>query len=143
MILQNKKIKALLGYCHNKSFGPYSLPVKFQNIICANYTKHKGLIYGPGLGEPIFSKNHIQLRSMIKDGNKFNGIVMLSFYMLPKIKKKRKEIFDLAIRNHKEIHFVIENLVFQNLKDIKKIEDIFSYQKFTQNSEMIFEKLKK
>ena len=49
MSLQNKKIKSLLGYCHNKSFGPYSLPVKFQNIICANYANKLKLIYGPGL----------------------------------------------------------------------------------------------
>ena len=47
MTLQNKKIKALAGYCHNKPFGPYSLPVKFQNIINAKYAYKKNLIYGP------------------------------------------------------------------------------------------------
>lgn len=143
MISQNKKIKALLGYCHNKSFGPYSLPVKFQNIICANYAYKKNLIYGPGLGEPIFSKNHFQLRSMIEEKNSRDGIVMLSYYMLPKTKEKRYDIFKLAIKNKKEIHFVIENIVFKSKEDIKKIEDLFSYQKFTEKSELIFKKLKK
>ena len=89
--MQNKKIKSLLGYCMNVPFGPYSLPVKFQNVICANYAKKKNLIYGPGSGEPIFSKNNLLLESMIKYKNKENGIVMLSFYMLPNKKKKKNE----------------------------------------------------
>ena len=143
MISQSKKIKALLGYCHNKSFGPYSLPVKFQNIICANYAYKKNLIYGPGSGEPIFSKNHFQLRSMIEEKNSRDGIVMLSFYMLPKTKKKRYDVFEIAIKNKKEMHFVIENIIFKSKEDIKKIEDLFSYQKFTEKSELIFKRLKK
>ena len=143
MTSQNKKIKALVGYCHNKSFGPYSLPVKFQNIISANYAYKKNLIYGPGQGEPIFSKNHLQLKSMIRGPYNLNGIVMLSFYMLPKSKQKRYEIFKLAIKKKREIHFIIEDIILRDNKDIKRIEELFSYQKFTENSESIFKKLKK
>tara|TARA_B100001564_G_C20342062_1_gene534992 strand:- start:140 stop:571 length:432 start_codon:yes stop_codon:yes gene_type:complete len=143
MSLQNKKVKSLLGYCHNKSFGPYSLPVKFQNIICANYANKLKLIYGPGLGEPIFSKNHLQLKSMIKTKDTSSGIVMLSFYMMPKSKMKRLELFNLAFKFKKEIHFVIENMFFKNRNDIKKIEQIFLLNKFTKNSDLIFNSLKK
>ena len=52
-------------------------------------------------------------------------------------------IYDLALKNKKEIHFVIEDIRFKHKKDIKKIEDLFSYQKFTKNSEDIFDNLKK
>jgi sporadic carbohydrate cluster protein (TIGR04323 family) len=81
-------MKALIAYCYNKSFGPYSIPVKFQNIICRDYVQKLNLIFGPGQGEPIFSKNFFTLKSMIKEGKKNYGIVMLSLYMLPKKKKK-------------------------------------------------------
>ena len=138
MNLQNKKIKSLLGYCHNKSFGPYSLPVKFQNIICANYVNKLNLIYGPGLGEPIFSKNHLQLKSMIKSKDATSGVVMLSFYMLPENSKKRLEIFNLTLKNKKELHFVIENISFKRRSDIKEIEQLFLLKNFTDKSEDIF-----
>ena len=143
MSSQNKKIKALLGYCYNKSFGPYSIPVKFQNIICQNYANKLKLTYGPGSGEPIFSKNHYQLRSMLQDTNQSNGIVMLSFYMMPKSKEKRNNLFKLALNNKKELHFVIEDIKFKNKKDIKKIEDLFLFRKFTSDGEIIFNNLKK
>lgn len=143
MSLQNKKIKSLLGYCHNKSFGPYSLPVKFQNIVCANYTNKLNLIFGPGLGEPIFSKNHLQLKSMIKTKDVTSGIVMLSFYMLPKTSKKRLVIFNLALKNNKELHFVIENISFKKKTDVKKIEQLFLLKNFTDKSNDIFNSLNK
>ena len=143
MSLQNKRVKSLLGYCHNKPFGPYSLPVKFQNIVCANYTNKLNLIYGPGLGEPIFSKNHLQLKSMIKNMDKSTGIVMLSFYMLPKTKNKRLEIFNLAITNNKELHFVIENIALKKKQDIYKIEQLLLLKNFTEESDKIFTSLRK
>ena len=46
-------MKALIAYCYNKSFGPYSIPVKFQNVICRDYVQKLNLIFGPGQGEPI------------------------------------------------------------------------------------------
>ena len=141
--LQNNKTKVLIAYCYNKPFGPYSLPVKFQNILCENYTRKLNLIFGPGIGEPIFSKNFFALKSMIKDSKKNSGIVMLSLYMLPAVKKKRLEIFNLALNSYTELHFVFENISLKNKKDISKIESIFFFKKFTKKSRSVFNNLKK
>jgi sporadic carbohydrate cluster protein (TIGR04323 family) len=140
MISSPGKINTLLGYAWNRSFGPYSLPVKHQNLLCKDYTTQKKLIYGPAQGEPIFCSNHIQLRTMILDLNKNEGIVMLSMYMLPKEEGKRLQIYNMILKKKTELHFVIENNFFKSKKDMR-IEEILKYLSITKQIEKIFEKL--
>ena len=74
---------------------------------------------------------------MIKTKDTSSGIVMLSFYMMPNSKIKR---FNLALKFKKEMHFVIENM-FLKIEMIC-IEQIFLLNKFTKNSDLIFNSLK-
>ena len=53
-------------------------------------------------------------------------IVAYSLFQLPENKKIRSQVYKKIIKSKKEIHFAVEGLKITNIKDIKKIEDIWS-----------------
>ena len=63
---KNNKDKILRGYVQNNKFGPYCLPVTFQNKLLKQYCDEKDKIFALPQGEIVFSKNYIQLRSLIE-----------------------------------------------------------------------------
>ena len=93
MKLSPKK-NILRSYVTNRKFGPYYLPVRFQNKLLKQYCEEKNKIFTLSTGEIVFGDSYIQLRSLIKDINKNEGLVLISTYVLPKDTKFRNEIID-------------------------------------------------
>ena len=58
-----KKNQTLRGYVQNTNFGPYSLPVPFQNKLLKQYCEEKNKKFALPQGEVVFTKNHFQLKS--------------------------------------------------------------------------------
>lgn len=135
-------MKVLQGYAWNKSFGPYSLPVKFQNQLCKLYSNQNSYIYAPAQGEPIIS-SVFQLKSMLNEIKKNEEIVMLSMYMLPKVKNERKKIYNIVLKKKTKLHFVIENKIFSGTGSETEFENYFNYLNFIKDSNFLFKLLKK
>ena len=55
-----KKIQTLRGYVQNTKFGPYSLPVPFQNKLLKQYCEDKKKKFALPQGEVVFSKSYFQ-----------------------------------------------------------------------------------
>ena len=143
MNFKNNKYKTLRGYVQNNKFGPYCLPVAFQNKLLKQYCEEKNKIFALPQGEIIFSNNHIQLRSLIKKLKHNEGILMMSIFMLPKLKGDRNKIFLSLIKRKIECHFLIENLVAKSKEDYEKVDNIINLNLYQKDSTKIFNLLKK
>ena len=140
---KNNKDKILRGYVQNNKFGPYCLPVTFQNKLLKQYCDEKDKIFALPQGEIVFSKNYIQLRSLIEKLRKNEGIIMMSIFMLPEKNKDRDKILIKLIKKRIECHFLFENIVVKNQKEYQKIDNIIKLNSFQKDSAKIFKKKKK
>jgi sporadic carbohydrate cluster protein (TIGR04323 family) len=121
----------LKPYVTNKKFGPYYLPVRFQNKLLRQYCEEKNKIFSLPTGEITFGDSYIQLRSLIKDIKKNEGLLFISTYILPKDNKFRNEIMNNISKKNIECHFIFENLICKSKNDFKKINVFFKLRNFT------------
>lgn len=125
------KMNLLKPYVTNKRFGPYYLPVRFQNKLLRQYCEEKNKIFSLPTGEITFGDSYIQLRSLIKDIKKNEGLLFISIYILPKDNKFRNEIINNISKKNIECHFIFENLICKSKNDFKKINVFFKLRNFT------------
>jgi sporadic carbohydrate cluster protein (TIGR04323 family) len=125
------KMNLLKPYVTNKKFGPYYLPVRFQNKLLRQYCEEKNKIFSLPTGEITFGDSYIQLRSLIKDIKKNEGLLFISTYILPKDNKFRNEIINNISKKNIECHFIFENLICKSKNDFKKINVFFKLRNFT------------
>jgi sporadic carbohydrate cluster protein (TIGR04323 family) len=125
------KMNLLKSYVTNKRFGPYYLPVRFQNKLLRQYCEEKNKIFSLPTGEITFGDSYIQLRSLIKDIKKNEGLLFISTYILPKDNKFRNEIINNISKKNIECHFIFENLICKSKNDFKKINVFFKLRNFT------------
>jgi len=121
----------LKSYVTNKRFGPYYLPVRFQNKLLRQYCEEKNKIFSLSTGEITFGDSYIQLRSLTKDIKKNEGLVFISAYVLPKDTQFRNEIINYLSKKKIECHFIFENLICKSNNDFKKINHFFKLRNFT------------
>jgi sporadic carbohydrate cluster protein (TIGR04323 family) len=125
------KKNLLKSYVTNKRFGPYYVPVRFQNKLLRQYCEEKNKIFSLSTGEITFGDSYIQLRSLIKDIKKNEGLVFISTYVLPKDTQFRNEIVNYLSKKKIECHFIFENLICKSKNDFKKINNFFKLRNFT------------
>ena len=125
------KKNLLKSYVTNKRFGPYYVPVRFQNKLLRQYCEEKNKIFSLSTGEITFGDSYIQLRSLIKDIKKNEGLVFISTYVLPKDTLFRNEIVNYLSKKKIECHFIFENLICKSKNDFKKINNFFKLRNFT------------
>jgi sporadic carbohydrate cluster protein (TIGR04323 family) len=125
------KKNLLKSYVTNKRFGPYYVPVRFQNKLLRQYCEEKNKIFSLSTGEITFGDSYIQLRSLIKDIKKNEGLVFISTYVLPKDTQFRNEIINYLSKKKIECHFIFENLICKSKNDFKKINNFFKLRNFT------------
>lgn len=127
------KKNLLKSYVTNKKFGPYYLPVRFQNKLLRQYCEEKSKIFSLSTGEITFGDSYIQLRSLIKGIKKNEGLVFISAYALPKDIGFRNQIINYISKKRIECHFIFENLILKSINDYKKINSFFKLRNFTNN----------
>ena len=123
--------KVLKPYVLNKKFGEYYLPVRFQNKLMKLYCEEKSLTYSLSTGEIVFGNNYIQLKTLIKNLKKGEGLLFMSLSVLPSENKLRSIFINLLKKKKIECHFVFENLVIKKERDYLKINQFFKLIKFT------------
>tara|TARA_Y100000741_G_scaffold353819_2_gene327431 strand:+ start:267 stop:713 length:447 start_codon:yes stop_codon:yes gene_type:complete len=116
-------MKVYAGYINLKPINGVIFPSYAQNQINRNYilTKLHGEFF-LSTNENTYGKNNIILRSLLSE-KKLKGVSILSVISLPDNFIDRKEIYKLAEKNKKELHFVFEEIVFRKKKDLELIEE--------------------
>ena len=127
-------MKKFAGYINLKNLNGVLYPSSIQNIIMKDYIQNhlRGIFYLSPT-EVLQAKFPITLKTLIGKETKVDGIVMLSSFYLPEDYLIRKQIYKKIIKMKKSIHFILDELVFKNIKDIDKIEEylIFNNSFFT------------
>ena len=130
-----KKIKRYAGYINLKPINGVLYPSSIQNILMKNYVTDnlRGKFYLSPT-EVLQAQNPITLNTLISDEVKVDGIVMLSTFSLPLENKKRKIIYKRALKHKKELHFILDELLFNKIEMIEDIENylIFRNEFFTE-----------
>ena len=130
MLKKNNTNSTFISYFHNKKFGPYYLPARYQYVILRDYfSKFNKPFILPQL-EPVYSKTLIRLRSMINSLKPGDHIVALSVYVLSIDKKLRNIILQKAIKKKIKMHFIFEGIITNSKKDFSKIENFFKLNNF-------------
>mgnify|MGYP002881375464 FL=1 len=101
-------------------------PQHVQNIVIRYYCERNNLFYLLSSTEYARKKSHLMLDQVLNELKDIDGIVAYSLFQLPENKKIRSQVYKKIIKSKKEIHFAVEGLKITNIKDIKKIEDIWS-----------------
>tara|TARA_B100000989_G_scaffold79854_1_gene56911 strand:- start:1676 stop:2128 length:453 start_codon:yes stop_codon:yes gene_type:complete len=127
-------MKKFAGYINLKNLNGVLYPSSIQNIIMKDYIQNhlRGIFYLSPT-EVLQAKFPITLKTLIGKETKVDGIVMLSSFYLPEDYLIRKQIYKKIIKMKKSIHFILDELIFKNIKDIDKIEEylIFNNSFFT------------
>ena len=61
-------------------------------------------------------------------------MLFYSFLQLPENTQDRINLFNSVIKNKKEIHFAVENLIAKNKKDFANLEELFLLKLSTFNN---------
>ena len=130
-----KKIKRYAGYINLKPINGVLYRSSIQNILMKNYVTDnlKGKFYLSPT-EVLQAQNPITLNTLMSNEVKVDGIVMLSTFSLPLEKKKRKIIYKRALKHKKELHFILDEMVFNKIEMIENLENylIFRNKFFTE-----------
>ena len=126
-------MKIYAGYINLKPINGVIFPSYAQNQINRNYIVNnlKGQFF-LSTNENTYGKNNIILRSLLEEKN-IKGVCLLSIFSLPNTLNDRNIIYNLTLKNRKELHFVFEEKKFSKKKDTGKIEEalIFNLPFFT------------
>tara|TARA_Y100000768_G_C23851907_1_gene621459 strand:- start:367 stop:825 length:459 start_codon:yes stop_codon:yes gene_type:complete len=129
-----KKNKSFAGYINLKPVNGVIFPSSIQNIMMKDYVnlKLKGKFFLSPT-EVLQAKYSITLNTLMSNNVKVSGIVMLSSFMLPKTYDERLKIYKNSINNRKELHFIMDEIIFSSTKDIDRVENqlIFREDFFT------------
>ena len=120
------KLKKVRGYIFSRPFMGERAHQHVQNIVIRYYCERNNLFYLLSSTEYARKKSHLMLDQVLNELKDIDGIVAYSLFQLPENKKIRSQVYKKIIKSKKEIHFAVEGLKITNIKDIKKIEDIWS-----------------
>ncbi len=124
----NKKLK-FASYIHNKKFGNYYLPARFQYVILRDYFAKKKMEFTLPQGEVIFTNKSIRLIDIIEKLDEKANLVLLSIYLIPDETKLRVKIFEKLMKKKIKTHFIFENLVASNVKEYSNISNLIKLKK--------------
>ena len=132
-------MKTFAGYINLKPINGVIFPSYAQNQINKEFivNKLKGQFF-LATNENTYGSNNIVLVSLLKEKS-IKGVVIISVFSLPDNFQDRKNIYNICLKNKKEIHFIFEELILKKKKDIEKIEDsfIFNNEFFTKKKSSI------
>ena len=124
---KSKKIPIFAGYINLKAINGVIFPSYAQNQINKEYITNKiGGEFFMSTNENTYGKNNIVLRSLLEEKS-LKGVCFLSVFSLPDNKSQRLEIYKIALKKKKHLHFVFEELLIKKLNDLEKVEEMFIF----------------
>lgn len=126
-------MKKLRGYIFSRPFFEERVPQHIQNIVIRNYCEKNNILFLLSFTEYTMKNSSLMLDSIIKNLNKIDGIVFYSFFQMPTFASERKKIYNKILKENKEIHFVVEKIVFKTKNQISLLEDMFNIKIVSNN----------
>ena len=128
-----KNSKGYRGYIFSRKIKGLMIPQKVQNLVIRDYAHRKKLFFKLSKVEYSFTKSYLMLKSLVKEIKYLNGLIFYSLNLLPEKKIERISFLNQILKNKKQIHFALEEIVIKNKKELQKIEDIFFVKENSRN----------
>ena len=119
-------MKEYSGYVTVREINELTIPITLQHNAMRNYCEQKKGIYKLAQTELVIKDSSLVLFSILKKLKKNGNAIMCSINMLPTQHKKREKIYKMIISKKIKLHFVFENFILANEKNISDIENFFS-----------------
>ena len=120
----SKTINNTAIYMHNYIGYTNNISTRYQSILCQRYCENNNLSNIIVEETEIRTVNHQPNLYDLCFGtgkDQFNAIVMISLLLLPKEKKKRKEFLKSANSHGIELHFVLDDYVFNRKQSVSEV----------------------
>jgi sporadic carbohydrate cluster protein (TIGR04323 family) len=124
----------LQGYVTVRRFHEFCVPIPTQNLVLRDYCQKVGAIYVLPLGEHVYPNCYVQLNGLLDNLLQTSGIVMFSLFMLPEDFRHRLGVYETVLSQKKTMHFVFENMLLCEPKDIEPIENLIKLYQDTRTS---------
>ena len=118
-------MKKLKGYIFSRPFLGERVPQHVQNIILRDYSKKQKINFLLSATEYQTKKSTYILKEILEKIKNYDGLLFYSFLQLPENSKDRTNLFTSVIKNKKELHFAVENLIAKNKKDFANLEELY------------------
>ena len=119
-------IKEYNGYVTTREMSGMSVPISLQHSAMKTYCEQRNGIYKLAQTELVVKNSALILFSILKKLKQNDNVVMCSINMLPSNHIKRKKIYRIVISKKLKIHFVFENFILSNKKNILEIENFYN-----------------
>jgi sporadic carbohydrate cluster protein (TIGR04323 family) len=114
------------GYLTSRPFGGLHIPVPVQALALRDYCARNGYLYKLHANENVFPNSYLVLEGMINELDRYEGLLAISMFMMPKRAERRRKIYDAILQQGASLHFVLEDAVVRNPSDIEQVEEILS-----------------
>ena len=118
-------MKKLKGYIFSRPFLGERVPQHIQNIVLRDYSKKSNINFLLSATEYQTTKSSYILKEILEKIKNYDGLLFYSFLQLPENTQDRINLFNSVVKNKKEIHFAVENLIAKNKKDFANLEELF------------------
>lgn len=135
----------LKGYIFSRPFFGERLPQHIQNLVLRDYCKKNNINFLLSGTEYAIKNSTYVLEELVNNWKNNDGLVFYSLFQLPNHFKDRSKLFQKTLKDKKQLHFVLENIVGKDRASFTKIEEVFKIKasKFnTNNNDFKLGKLK-
>jgi len=115
----------LKGYIFSRPFFGERVPQHIQNIVLRDYCKKNNINFLLSGTEYAVENSTYILEELINNWKNNDGLIFYSLFQLPLDFKKRSKFYQKAIKDKKQIHFVLENIKTNDKNSFLKLEEIF------------------
>ena len=124
-------MKKVRGYNFSRNFMGERVPQHVQNIVIKDYCQKNDLNFLLSATEYSMKNSFYILNQLVNNMNGIHGIVAYSVFQMPYDNLKRDKLFKKILKSKKQIFFACENLKISNLKDVERINKIWSLKKIS------------
>ena len=104
-----------------------------QNLVIRDYADRNGLIYRLSATEYAMPGCFMQLRLVLDELPRLEGVIAFSLFMLPSRPERRAEIFAEILSLGRHIHFALEGMAVRDSRDADLAEDVWRLYLATRN----------
>ncbi len=125
--------KKLRGYIFSRPFFEERVPQHIQNLVLRNYCEKNNFFFFLSYTEYRMKNSSLMLNSILKNIKDIDGIVFYSLFQMPVDIAERQKIYSKILKSKKELHFAVENIKANTIREFNNIDNIYLIKKTIPN----------
>lgn len=113
------------GYIGSRPYNGDRIPQHVQNLVIRDYCQRNGFDYLLSATEYIMPGCYMMLEEVAREASRLEGIVLYSWFMLPKRRERRSDIFRRILDQGTSLHGAVENIGVYDMAEFDRHEDVW------------------